>query len=74
MPGLNADGRPEPDVAVEFAAIMRRAGLAIPPDRLADMLVGYEDIRGRLEILRQPRPPSSEPSNIYSLPRSAMTP
>lgn len=74
MPGSNKDGQPEGDLQLEFATLMRRAGLAIPPDRLADMLVGYKDIRGRLEILRQPRAHSAEPSNTYALPPSAMTP
>ena len=74
MAQAEAAGRAEPDLEQEFAILMCRAGLSVPADRLDDMLVGYKDIRGRLEILRQPRTVSAEPSNTYALSPLVLTP
>jgi hypothetical protein len=59
---------PSPEsLALEFDALMARAGLTIPPDRRPALLAGFADLRTMLPALRQPRTAAAEPSNIFRL-------
>jgi hypothetical protein len=51
----------------EFDMLMARNGLVVPPDRRAGTIVVYRELMRMTELLRQPMPLESEPSNIYSL-------
>ena len=51
----------------EFAAMMARAGLTIPADRHAAIMTAYKELRGQIDLLRQPRTPAEEPSNVFRL-------
>ena len=56
-----------PDLAAEFDALMRRAGLTVPAPMRDKLLPGYMELREAAERLRG-RPHTAEPSNIYALP------
>ena len=51
----------------ELAYMLKRAGHDAPADRLAGMVAGYAELKGMLELLRQPRTAANEPANVYSL-------
>lgn len=54
-------------LAAEFDCLMRRAGITIPPQRLASTLVGYADLRGQIALLHGRYGPEAEPSNVFRL-------
>jgi hypothetical protein len=51
----------------EMDVVMAKAGITIPPQRRAGLLVSYKDVQRMAAVLRQPRTAASEPSNIFSL-------
>lgn len=51
----------------EFDVVMAKAGISVPPQRRAGLLVSYKDMQRMAALLRQPRTAASEPSNIFSL-------
>jgi hypothetical protein len=57
------------DAAVEreLDVLMAKAGAEVPADRRAGLLAGYKDMKLMAALLRQPRTPADEPSNVYSL-------
>ena len=63
---MTSDPAPS-ELSDEFDALMRRAGLTVPPAQRDRLLPGYADLRTAAELLRG-RPHTAEPSNIYSLP------
>lgn len=59
------------DLAADFAFCLRRAGLTVPPERMAPMLVAYAELRGQTALLRNRRTAAAEPSNVFRLTRIA---
>jgi len=51
----------------EFDTLMAMAGATVPADRKAGVVAGYRDMKRMTALLRQPRTPAAEPSNVYSL-------
>ena len=57
------------DLAADFDACMRRAGLAVPPERREQVLVAYAELRDQVALLRNGRTAAAEPANIFRLHR-----
>ena len=57
------------DLATDFDACMRRAGLAIPPDRREQVLVAYAELQDQVALLRNGRTAAAEPANTFRLHR-----
>lgn len=55
----------ESPIGIVFDALMARAGVTIPPDRRQVLIVGYEDLKKRSALLRQPRTDADSPAFIY---------
>lgn len=55
------------DLKHELEALLRRAGVTVPEDRMDAVLSGYADLKGMCALLRQPRTAAAEPSNVFSL-------
>jgi hypothetical protein len=53
------------DLEVEFEVLMKRAALAIHPDRRAELFREYKTFREATALLRQGLPPHREPSNVF---------
>ncbi len=59
---------PSPEsLAIEFDALMGRAGITIPADRRDGLLAGYADLRAQVALLHERLDATVEPSNIFSL-------
>ena len=59
---------PSPDVlAAEFDCLMARAGVTVPPQRRAAVLVSYADLRDQIALLHGRYGPEAEPSNVFRL-------
>jgi hypothetical protein len=59
---------PSPDeLATEFDILMRRAGIALPADRRAGVLVSYADLHQQIALLRDRYAHTDEPSNVFRL-------
>ena len=56
-------------LAAEFDMLMQRAGLAIPAERRAQVLVAYAELRDQVDLLRNGRAAAAEPSNVFRLTR-----
>ncbi len=52
---------------LDFAAALRRAGLAIPPERVAIMREAYRGLRGLLKVLDAPFAYGDEPAVLPRL-------
>jgi hypothetical protein len=55
------------ELAVEFDILMRRAGITVPPDRRATVLVSYADLRGQIALLHDRYAHTDEPANVFRL-------
>ncbi len=55
------------DLATEFDAAMRRAGLTIPASRRASVLTGYAEFRAQMDLLRDRYAYTDEPANIFRM-------
>lgn len=55
------------DLKLELEVLLRRAGVAVPVDRMEAVLAGYADLKRMTALLRQPRMAAAEPSNTFSL-------
>ena len=62
---------PPDTLAADFDTLMRINGLTVPPERRAQVLVAYAELRGQAELLRGPRTAAAEPSNVFTLRRIA---
>lgn len=51
----------------EFDAVMAKEGIVIPADWRQGALDGYVDARRWTALLRNGRPPESEPAAVYDL-------
>ena len=54
-------------LAAELDMLFSRAGLTVPAERRAQVLVAYTELRDQVELLRGPRTAAAEPSNIFRL-------
>ena len=57
----------EAALTLEFDVLARRAGLAIPEDRRDLVYAGFKELRGMLELLRQPRTAAAEPASTFDI-------
>ncbi len=57
-------------IEAEFDTLMRIAGLEVTPERKAQVMVAYRELRGQVALLRG-RPAAAEPSNVFRLQRIA---
>jgi hypothetical protein len=64
MPDTTPD---DTELAVEFDALAKRAGLSIPEDRKPALLKGYKDLKRLTAMLRQPRTAADETAGAYSI-------
>jgi hypothetical protein len=53
------------NLATEFDVLTARAGLTIPPDRRAELLTAFADLRAEIARLHAPLPPTLEPAAVY---------
>lgn len=51
----------------EFDCLMARAAIVIPPERRPATLAAYDELCEQIALLRQPRGPDAEPSNVFRL-------
>lgn len=63
-PAFDQDG-----AGAEFDHAMARAGITVPPDRRPALVAGYEDLKRRMALLRQPRDAAAEPAAVYRVRR-----
>jgi len=56
----------------EFDCMMARAGITVPPERRPPAVEAYVELRQQVALLRQPRSPAAEPSNIFHLPHPGL--
>ena len=55
-------------IETEFAGLLLRAGLRVPPDRRPILLRCYVEVRQWSETIRRwQTEPSSEPANVYDI-------
>jgi len=52
-------------LAAELEVLTRRAGLAIPEDRRAELLVAFADLRAEIVRLHDGLTPEIEPAAVY---------
>lgn len=52
-------------LAAELDILMARAGVTVPPDRRERLLASFADLREQVELLRNGRDATVEPSNIF---------
>ncbi len=55
------------DVKMEMETALRRAGVDVPPERMALALATYKDFKTMTALLRQPRSAANEPAGHFSL-------
>ena len=55
------------ELAIEFDMLMRRAGITVPAQRRAAVLVSYADFRGQIALLHDRYAHTDEPANIFRL-------
>ena len=56
-------------LAAEFDVLMARAGITVPPERRAGVLVAYADLREQIALLHGRYGPEAEPSNVFRASR-----
>ncbi len=54
-------------VALEFDVLAKRAGLSIPADRRPAVFAGFQELRGMVALLRQPRTAAAEPASTFAI-------
>ncbi|MGH7072543.1 MAG: hypothetical protein ACREFO_21385 [Acetobacteraceae bacterium] len=54
-------------LAAEFDVLIARAGLTIPTDRRAELLVAFADLRREISRLYETLAPEMEPAAVYRL-------
>ncbi|MGH7056406.1 MAG: AtzG-like protein [Acetobacteraceae bacterium] len=58
--------RAYPALAAEFDVLMARAGLAIAPERRAELLVAFADLKAEVaRLYAVPLPGNLEPAEVY---------
>lgn len=54
-------------LAMEFDALVARAGLSVPAERRASVLAAYADLRGQTALLSTRYTYTNEPANVFRL-------
>ena len=62
---------PPDTLATDFDTLMAINGLTVPPERKAQVLVAYAELRDQVAMLRNNRTAAAEPSNVFRLQRIA---
>ncbi len=62
---------PPDTLAAEFDTLMAINGLTVTPERKAQVLVAYAELRDQVALLRGARTAAAEPSNVFRLQRIA---
>jgi hypothetical protein len=55
------------DLNAEFDALLKRAGVTLPPERRAAAVAGYKDLLGQIALLHGRYSHVTEPANIFRL-------
>jgi hypothetical protein len=55
------------ELAAEFDILMRRAGITVPEERRAAVLVSYADLREQIALLHYRYAHTDEPANVFRL-------
>ncbi len=59
----------EDALAAEYLALLARAGITMPPERLAGVVEEYADIRTHIDRVNAACPSDAEPATLFGLPR-----
>jgi hypothetical protein len=60
--------KPTPkELEAEFDVLMRRAGITVPAERRAAVLVSYADMREQIALLHNRYVHTDEPANVFRL-------
>lgn len=59
----------EDALAAEYLALLARAGITMPPERLAGAVEEYADIRTHIDRVNAACPSDAEPATLFGLPR-----
>lgn len=59
----------EDALAAEYLALLARAGITMPPERLAGAVEEYADIRTHIDRFNAACPSDAEPATLFGLPR-----
>lgn len=59
----------EDALAAEYLALLARAGITMPPERLAGAVEEYADIRPHIDRVNAACPSDAEPATLFGLPR-----
>ncbi len=62
---------PPDTLGADFDTLMAINGLTMPPERRAQVLVAYAELRDQVDLLRGRRTAAAEPSNVFRLHRIA---
>lgn len=55
----------EGKLAAEYLALLARAGITIPPARMADAVKEFAELRTHIERVNASCPPEGEPSPLF---------
>ena len=55
------------ELAAEFDILMRRAGITVPAERRAAVLVSYADLCDQIALLHNRYAYTDEPANVFRL-------
>ena len=59
----------EDALTAEYMALLARAGIAMPPERLADAVAEFAELRTHVERVNAACPPEAEPATLFGLRR-----
>jgi len=59
----------EDALAAEYLALLARAGITMPAERLAGAVEEYADIRTHIDRVNAACPSDAEPATLFGLPR-----
>jgi len=55
----------EGTLAAEYLARLARAGIAMPPERLAEAVAEYADLLAHIDRVNAACPPDAEPATLF---------
>ena len=61
-----AGGMTEDGLTAEYVALLARAGIAMPPGRLAEAVAEFAELRAHVERVNDACPPEAEPATLFS--------
>lgn len=59
----------EDALAAEYLALLARAGIAMPPERLAEAVAEYAELRAHIDRVNAACPPEAEPATLFGSQR-----